>query len=316
MSWDEVKKLHNRFTKYPLDLLYYITDYKMHGKESYVYNIDKIRDMIYDAVDISMFDDDLIVDTFIHHLTYSNKFGKAIAARYEPQDKNTYIGAEYLHELFHTPLVKNPPVWFKKILMDSHFIMKCFTFGLAHEISYILAKCGIPADHIFKAINRDSDYVVGRTFNSIRSHWDMFASNQWWDGGMFNINSPGLTLKDPLNPTMNQSELTQRIDITYPSIIEIKGVYINTGVNGHSLDIVTPSSRYNIFNLSGINMSNRDMITDILKKKIDSFKYLSYVHNISGFFIPCDIYIIGDTGTSLVGGDGIKLIGRVYRYNF
>ena len=311
MGWDEVKKLHNRFTKYPLDLLYYIADYKMHGKKSYAYNTYKIRDMIYDAVDISMFDDDLIVDTFVEHLIKGN-VGKPIAARYDLPDKNIYIGANMLHELFRTPLVTNPPTWFKKILMDDYFIRLCFISGMGHEISYILAKCGIPADHIFKATNRDSEHITSGMTNSLNFHWEMFTGRHW-DGGLFNLNSPGLNLKDPINPTMDQSALAQLINITHPSIIVIRGVYIDISADDYSLDIITPSSRYNIFNLSGI--SNTDMITDILRKKIDSFNYLTHIYRVSGRFAPCSIYIVGDTGTSLVGGNGIKLIGQLYEYN-
>lgn len=313
MGWDEVKKLHNRFTKYPLDLLYYIADYKMHGKESYAYNTYKIRDMIYNAVDISMFDDDLIVDTFVEHLI-KGSVGKPIAARYDSQDKNTYIGASYLHNLFRTSLVTNPPSWFKKILMDDYFIRTCFASGMGHEISYILAKCGIPADYIFKVTNRDSEHITSGMTNSLNFHWEMFTGRHW-DGGLFDLNSPGLKIKDLINPTMDQSALAQRIDISRPSIIVIRGVYINIDVDGYSLDIVTPSSRYNIFNLSGIPIGNTDMIMDILRKKIDSFNYLTHVYRVSGRFAPCNIYIVGDTGTSLVGGNGIKLIGQLYEYN-
>lgn len=313
MGWDEVKKLHNRFTKYPLDLLYYIADYKMHGKESYAYNIRKIKNMIYNAVDISMFDDDLIADTLVNHLL-NRSVGRPIAARYDLPDKNTYIGARYLHELFRTPLVTNPPTWFKKILMDDYFIRLCFISDMGHEISYILAKCGIPADHIFKATNRDSEHITNGMTNSVTSNLGMFSDRGYWDGGIFDIDGPGLNIKNPLT-TMDQSALAQQIDIQRPSIIVINGIYINTSVSGHYLDIVTPASHYNIFNLSDIPIHDINMISDILKEKIDSFKYTGYVYGVTGYMVSCSLYIIGDIGTSLVGGNGIKLVGRLYEYD-
>lgn len=311
MGWDEVKKLHNRFTKYPLDLLYYIADYKMHGKESYAYKIERIRNMIYNAVDISMFDDDLIIDTFVEHLI-KGRVGKAIAARYDLPDKNTYIEARQLHELYRTPLITNKPTWFKKILMDNYFIRLCFSSGMAHEIAYILVKCGIPADHIFKATNRDSEYITSGMTNSLGFNKNMFTIRDW-DGRIFNLDMPGLDIRNAGN--MDPFELAGRIDILRPSIIAINGIYIDPNVNDYYLDIVTPTSQYTIFNLSGVPMSNTNAVMDILRKKIDSFKNMQYVYGREGYFAPCSIYIIGDMGTALIGGNGIKLIGRLYAYN-
>jgi len=184
---DEVKKLHNRFTKYPLDLLYYIADYKMHGNESYAYNVENIRDMIYDNVDISMFDDDLIADTFIHHLV-KGSIGKAIAARCELQDKNIYTNMNTREEIVHTPLVTNPPEWFKKILIDDYFIRNCLDInGIGHITSYILAKCGISADYIFKVVNGSSNNITNSMAYTFNVYENMFSTRDW-DGGIFNLN--------------------------------------------------------------------------------------------------------------------------------
>lgn len=311
MGWDEVKKLHNRFTKYPLDLLYYIADYKMHGKKSYAYNTHKIRDMIYNAIDISMFDDDLIVDTFVEHLI-KGSVGKPIAARYDSQDKNTYIGARYIHELFRTPLVTNPPTWFKKILMDDYFIRLCLISGMGHEISYILAKCGILADHIFKATNRDSEHITSGMTHSLNFNRNMFFTRDW-DGGIFDLDRPGLNIKNVGN--MDRSKIaTMSMRIGGPGIIVINGLYIDPDIADYSLGIISPKTQYNIFNISGIHASNTTMITDILRKKIDSFKNIQSVYDVRGYFAPCSIYIIGED-VALNCGSGINLIGREYTYN-
>ena len=312
MGWDEVKKLHNRFTKYPLDLLYYIADYKMHGKKSYAYNVRKIRNMIYDNVDISMFDDDLMVDTFMYNLVERSTLGKAIAARCDVQDKGTYKNVTQLREIFRTPLVTNPPVWFKKILMDEYFIRLGILSGFGYETSYILAKCHIPADYIFKVMNKDSIHIVSGMTNTFDFHRNEFSTRDW-DGRIFDLDRPGLNIKN--NGYIDPFELAQEISITSPSIIGIKGFYIDPSVSGYYLNIITPESQYNIFNLTDI-LSIRDTIevTDILRKKIDSFNGINGIYGREGYIVSCNLYIIGDTGTSLIGGPGIKLIGRLYTH--
>lgn len=313
MGWDEVKKLHNRFTKYPLDLLYYIADYKMHGNESYAYNVENIRDMIYDNVDISMFDDDLIADTFIHHLV-KGSIGKAIAARCDLQDKNIYTNMNTREEIVHTPLVTNPPEWFKKILIDDYFIRNCLDInGIGHITSYILAKCGISADYIFKVVNGSSNNITNSMAYTFNVYENMFSTRDW-DGGIFNLNAQGLIINS--SGVMDPYKLAQRIEITRPSIIHINGFYIDPSIDDYHLTIVTPTSQYDIFNRSDIpSIYNTSLIRDNLIKKIRSFTGMNAINGRPGYVVSCSLYIIGDMGTSLVGGNGIKLVGRLYEYN-
>lgn len=311
MGWDEVKKLHNRFTKYPLDLLYYIADYKMHGKESYVYRIKRIRDMIYDAVDISMFDDDLIVGTFVNHLERGN-IGKAIAARYEQQDKNTYSDMRDLSDIIRSPLVRNPTPWFKKILMDEYFIRLGAMTGNGYDTLYILAKCGIPADHIFKAMNKDSSYIIQGMNGMLSINKNRFFTRDW-DAGIFDLDTPGLRLNS--GGGMDPYKLTQRIELTCPSIIAINGFHIDPRDEDYHLTIVTPRSEYDIFNTSDVpSIYATVSIRDNLRKKIDSVAYIGNINGTAGLGVSCTLYIIGDAGTSLIGGNGITLIGRLYEY--
>lgn len=313
MGWDEVKKLHNRFTKYPLDLLYYIADYKMHGNESYAYNVENIRDMIYDNVDISMFDDDLIADTFIHHLV-KGSIGKAIAARCDLQDKNIYTNMNTREEIVHTPLVTNPPEWFKKILIDDYFIRNCLDInGIGHITSYILAKCGISADYIFKVVNGSSNNITNSMTYTFNVYENMFSTRDW-DGGIFNLNALGLIINS--SGGMDPYKLAQRIEIARPSIIAINGFYIDPSIDDYHLTIVTPTSQYDIFNRSDIpSIYNTSLIRDNLIKKIRSFTGMNAINGRPGYVVSCSLYIIGDMGTSLVGGNGIKLVGRLYEYN-
>lgn len=312
MGWDEVKKLHNRFTKYPLDLLYYIADYKMHGNESYAYNVENIRDMIYDNVDISMFDDDLIADTFIHHLV-KGSIGKAIAARCDLQDKNIYTNMNTREEIVHTPLVTNPPEWFKKILIDDYFIRNCLDInGIGHITSYILAKCGISADYIFKVVNGSSNNITNSMTYTFNVYENMFSTRDW-DGGIFNLNTQGLIINS--SGVMDPYKLAQRIEIARPSIIHINGFYIDPSIDDYHLTIVTPTSQYDIFNRSDIpSIYNTSLIRDNLIKKIRSFTGMNAINGRPGYVVACSLYIIGDAGTSLIGGNGIKIIGRLYEY--
>ena len=63
MSWAEVYKLNKNFTKYSLDII---------GKN------EKIRNQIYECVELSMNDDILRQDTFDYHVNINKDIGKVL----------------------------------------------------------------------------------------------------------------------------------------------------------------------------------------------------------------------------------------------
>ena len=80
MSWAEVYKLNKNFTKYSLDIVALINTYKAVGDDSFIGKNEKIRNQIYECVELSMNDDILRQDTFDYHVNVNKDIGKALKA--------------------------------------------------------------------------------------------------------------------------------------------------------------------------------------------------------------------------------------------
>ena len=78
MSWAEVYKLNKNFTKYSLDMLALINTYKAVGDDSFIGKNEKIRNQIYECVELSMNDNILRQDTFDYHVNINKDIGKAL----------------------------------------------------------------------------------------------------------------------------------------------------------------------------------------------------------------------------------------------
>lgn len=78
MSWAEVYKLNKNFTKYSLDMLALINTYKAIGDDSFIGKNEKIRNQIYECVELSMNDDILRQDTFDYHVNINKDIGKVL----------------------------------------------------------------------------------------------------------------------------------------------------------------------------------------------------------------------------------------------
>lgn len=78
MSWAEVYKLNKNFTKYSLDIVALINTYKAVGDNSFIGKNEKIRNQIYECVELSMNDDILRQDAFDYHVNVNKDIGKAL----------------------------------------------------------------------------------------------------------------------------------------------------------------------------------------------------------------------------------------------
>ena len=78
MSWAEVYKLNKNFTKYSLDIVALINIYKAVGDDSFIGKNEKIRNQIYECVELSMNDDILRQDTFDYHVNINKDIGKVL----------------------------------------------------------------------------------------------------------------------------------------------------------------------------------------------------------------------------------------------
>lgn len=78
MSWAEVYKLNKNFTKYSLDIVALINTYKAVGDDSFIGKNEKIRNQIYECVELSMNDDILRQDTFDYHVNINKDIGKVL----------------------------------------------------------------------------------------------------------------------------------------------------------------------------------------------------------------------------------------------
>lgn len=78
MSWAEVYKLNKNFTKYSLDIIALINAYKAVGDDSFIGKNEKIRNQIYECVELSMNDDILRQDTFDYHVNINKDIGKVL----------------------------------------------------------------------------------------------------------------------------------------------------------------------------------------------------------------------------------------------
>ena len=78
MSWAEVYKLNKNFTKYSLDMLALINTYKAIGDDSFIGRNEKIRNQIYECIELSMNDDILRQDTFDYHVNINKDIGKVL----------------------------------------------------------------------------------------------------------------------------------------------------------------------------------------------------------------------------------------------
>jgi len=88
MSWDEVKKI-NSDMKVPLDVYQYLNDYKLWGKESYVYQDKTKLHKLYETSVVSMNDLELSGEA-LEYLVINNKhIGKALGNVYGIGGKDT-----------------------------------------------------------------------------------------------------------------------------------------------------------------------------------------------------------------------------------
>lgn len=78
MSWAEVYKLNKNFTKYSLDIVALINTYKVVGDDSFIGKNEKLRNQIYECVELSMNDDILRQDTFDYHVNINKDIGKVL----------------------------------------------------------------------------------------------------------------------------------------------------------------------------------------------------------------------------------------------
>lgn len=90
MSWAEVYKLNKNFTKYSLDIVALINIYKAVGDNSFIGKNEKIRNQIYECVELSMNDDILRQDTFDYHVNVNKDIGKALKAMYGDSPYSSY----------------------------------------------------------------------------------------------------------------------------------------------------------------------------------------------------------------------------------
>ena len=72
MSWAEVSKVNGDFLNASLDIKMHLTDYKMHGKKSYVFQIKDLLHGIYECTYISMNDQDINGEA-LEYLLKNNK---------------------------------------------------------------------------------------------------------------------------------------------------------------------------------------------------------------------------------------------------
>ena len=101
MSWAEVYKLNKNFTKYSLDIVALINTYKAVGDDSFIGKNEKLRNQIYECVELSMNDDILRQDTFDYHVNVNKDIGKALKAMssystYDSYDTETLNGFKTL----------------------------------------------------------------------------------------------------------------------------------------------------------------------------------------------------------------------------
>lgn len=78
MSWAEVYKLNKNFTKYSLDIVALINTYKAVGDDSFIGKNEKLRNQIYECIELSMNDDILRQDTFDYHININKDIGKVL----------------------------------------------------------------------------------------------------------------------------------------------------------------------------------------------------------------------------------------------
>ena len=78
MSWAEVYKLNKNFTKYSLDIVALINTYKAVGDDSFIGKNEKLRNQIYECIELSMNDDILRQDTFDYHVNINKDIGKVL----------------------------------------------------------------------------------------------------------------------------------------------------------------------------------------------------------------------------------------------
>ena len=78
MSWAEVYKLNKNFTKYSLDIVALINTYKAVGDDSFIGKNEKLRNQLYECIELSMNDDILRQDTFDYHVNINKDIGKVL----------------------------------------------------------------------------------------------------------------------------------------------------------------------------------------------------------------------------------------------
>nr|DAU95676.1 MAG TPA: Tail fiber protein [Caudoviricetes sp.] len=96
MSWAEVSKVNGDFLNAPLDVKMHLADYKMYGEKSYVYQIKDLLHEVYDFVYLSMNDKTIIEEAFNHIISQNKIVGKAFAAIYGIDSKESFDGLNTL----------------------------------------------------------------------------------------------------------------------------------------------------------------------------------------------------------------------------
>ena len=96
MSWAEVSKVNGDFLNAPLDVKMHLADYKMYGEKSYVYQIKDLLYEVYNFVYLSMNDKTIIEEAFNHIISQNKIVGKAFAAIYGIDSKESFDGLNTL----------------------------------------------------------------------------------------------------------------------------------------------------------------------------------------------------------------------------
>ena len=96
MSWAEVSTINGDFLNAPLDIKMHLADYKMYGEKSYVYQIKDLLYEVYDFVYLSMNDKTIIEEAFNHIISQNKIVGRAFAAIYGIDSKESFDGLNTL----------------------------------------------------------------------------------------------------------------------------------------------------------------------------------------------------------------------------
>ena len=140
MGWDEVKKV-NSDMKVSLDVYQYLNDYKLWGKDSYVYQDKNKLHKLYQTPVVSMNDLELNGEALEYFITNNKHIGKALANVYGIDGKETLITLSNMTAVVNSPIamtaVVNSPTAISSICKAPYHITKAFIKAINGNDDYI-----------------------------------------------------------------------------------------------------------------------------------------------------------------------------------